>query len=82
MKLNLFFNRRLTENRSANLPEFTPRNLTRRFVETGDERCPMAGIWICLDPADSPDDDAELAWPAPWMLRGWRAFHLAIPALR
>jgi hypothetical protein len=38
-------------------------HLTRTFVETGDERCPIAGIWSRLE-SDGPAEEAELARPA------------------
>lgn len=40
-------------------------SLTRTFVETGDERCPLAGIWSRLPELDAAtDDDPGLLWPA------------------
>jgi hypothetical protein len=32
-------------------------SLTRSFVETGDERCPLAGVWSRLPETDSAVDD-------------------------
>jgi hypothetical protein len=79
MKINFFsFSRRpKVERRPLEMPHSYPRGLTRSFVETGDERCPMAGIWSCTGPTDAAaaDDDTELATPATWMLLQWRAFH-------
>ena len=46
------------------LPTFSRMLLTRTFVETGDERCPIAGIWSRLD-SEATADDSELARPAP-----------------
>ncbi len=56
--------------------------LTRRFVLTGDERCPIAGIWSRLD-AGIPDftDEPSLTRPAMGMLL-WRAIHLLFTKLR
>ena len=46
--------------------------LVRRFVETGDERCPVAGIWSRLQTDNAAPDEAELTQPAPWrLLLGW-----------
>jgi hypothetical protein len=59
-----------------------PMHLARTFVETGDERCPLAGIWSRLSDTDSTADDPELPWPAMWMLLPWRAFHPALTTLR
>lgn len=56
--------------------------LVRTFVETGDERCPIAGIWSRLD-LDVAADDPEISWPAVRRLLPWRAFlscvHRALP---
>jgi hypothetical protein len=54
-------------------------SLTRAFVETGDERCPLAGIWSRLPEIDAAaDDDPGLAMPAWRVLLSralsWRAF--------
>ena len=39
-------------------------SLTRNFVETGDERCPLAGIWSRLPELDAAvDDEPGLIWP-------------------
>lgn len=57
--------------------------LTRHFVLTGDERCPIAGIWSRLDtttPAASIDEPS-LTKPAMGMLL-WRAIHLLFTSLR
>ena len=48
--------------------------LTRTFIETGDERCPLAGIWLPIADCDVATDDPELARPAMWRLLAWRAF--------
>lgn len=55
------------------LPKFSRMHLTRTFVETGDERCPIAGIWSRLE-SDATADDSELARPAPRRLLLERAF--------
>ena len=44
-------------------------SLTRAFVETGDERCPLAGIWSRLPEMDAAlsfnsDDEPGLTRPA------------------
>jgi hypothetical protein len=58
-------------------PDFYPvhsrMHLTRSFVETGDERCPIAGIWSRLVETDTSADE-ELFWPAMRSLLSWRAF--------
>jgi hypothetical protein len=83
MVLNLkVFNRptqQVTEN-AGNSKAFA---LTRRFILTGDERCPIAGIWSRLDtsvPADSTDEPC-LAKPAKG-ISPWRAIHLLFISLR
>lgn len=63
---------RPAENQSM-LPRFSRMHLVRTFVETGDERCPIAGIWSRLE-NDATADESELAWPASWRLLPWRAF--------
>jgi len=65
-------------------PTLRPAVLTRTFVETGDERCPIAGIWsrIECDPiAPASQDEPQLAGPAMRRLLSWRAVHtlLTIP---
>jgi hypothetical protein len=49
-------------------------SLIRTFVETGDERCPIAGIWSRLVETDATADDPELTPPAMRSLFPWRAF--------
>ncbi|HZQ45214.1 MAG TPA: hypothetical protein VFA99_18325 [Acidobacteriaceae bacterium] len=63
---------RPTENQAV-LPRFSRMHLIRTFVETGDERCPIAGIWSRLE-NDATADDSELTRPAVWRLFPWRAF--------
>ena len=67
----------------AIIPRFSRMSVTRTLVETGDERCPIAGIWSRLE-ADVTADDAELTRRAMWMLFLWRALssRLHIPALQ
>ena len=60
----------------AMIPQFSRMHLTRTFVETGDERCPIAGIWSRLE-NDAAADDSELTRPAAWRLLPWRAFLFA-----
>ena len=62
------------------LPPFSRMNLTRTFVETGDERCPIAGIWSRLE-SDATADEGELARPAMWKLLRWRAFYPSLALL-
>ena len=57
------------------LPQFSRMHLTRTFVETGDERCPIAGIWSRLE-SDATADDSELTRPAAWRFLRWRAFSI------
>jgi hypothetical protein len=52
--------------------------LTRTFVETGDERCPLAGIWSRIEDCDPAIDDPEITRPAMWRLPPWRAFILRL----
>jgi hypothetical protein len=49
------------------IPQFSRMHLTRTFVETGDERCPIAGIWSRLE-SDATVDEGELRGPAAWRL--------------
>jgi hypothetical protein len=62
----------------AMLPQFSRMHLVRTFVETGDERCPIAGIWSRLE-NDATADDSELTRPALRRFLHWRAF---LPELR
>ena len=54
-------------------PQFSRMHLVRTFVETGDERCPIAGIWSRME-NDAIADEAELPWPAVRRILRWRAF--------
>ena len=58
-------------------------SLTRAFVETGDERCPLAGIWSRLPEMDAAvDDDPGLARPVRGVFlfgaRPWRALRFDV----
>ena len=63
------------------MPQFSRIHLVRTFVETGDERCPIAGIWSRLE-NDATTDDGELARLATRRVFPWRAFlfglHIAV----
>jgi hypothetical protein len=59
-----------------------PFALIRTFVETGDERCPLAGLWLRLVESNSPTDDPELTKPAMAAPLPWRAFHLRFTAVQ
>ena len=50
--------------------------ITRTFVETGDERCPIAGIWSRLPSTDAAPDEPEIAQPTMGMLFSRWALHL------
>jgi hypothetical protein len=51
------------------IPMYNRISLTRSFVETGDERCPLAGIWSRLPETDSAvDDEPGLTWPVRGVL--------------
>jgi hypothetical protein len=76
--------------RKAETPPISPKmraiSLTRTFVETGDERCPLAGIWMrladdCPAPASAPDEP-ERTRPAMRRFLLWRAFHLCLTTFR
>jgi hypothetical protein len=72
MNLTLF------QPRSKNVPTHTSQPqtmLVRRFVETYDERCPLAGLWTTLVQSDTATDDPELARPVMRSLLSWRLFH-------
>lgn len=64
------------------IPQFSRMHLSRSFVETGDERCPIAGVWSRLD-NDATADESELNRPAMGKILLWRAFYFggSIPAL-
>lgn len=39
--------------------------IRRRWIETADERCPLACTWYALlESSDEQDDDSWLCWPA------------------
>jgi high affinity Mn2+ porin len=44
--------------------------LIQRWVETADERCPLACVWFVLqETAVDPDDESESPWPAFFLVR-------------
>ncbi len=47
-------------------PKVYRRNvIARRWVETADERCPLACVWLALrEPFDTQDDEPGALWPA------------------
>lgn len=76
--------------RKAETPPISPKmraiSLTRTFVETGDERYPLAGIWMrladdCPASASAPDEP-ERTQPAMRRFLLWRAFHLCLTTFR
>lgn len=79
----LFETMRPAENsRRKNRPQ-----LVRTYVETGDPRCPLAGIWMQLDESGTVGDEPELHRPILGaLLSGWAMFcrlpHFAIPTSR
>jgi hypothetical protein len=84
MNLNMQLTRSTALAAAGTRPAQRPVLLTRTFVETGDERCPIAGIWsrIECDPiAPASQDEPQLARPAMRRLLSWRAVHtlLTIP---
>ena len=45
--------------------------IARQWVETGDERCPLAGVWFALpDLVSDPDDEPQIRWPVFSLFRG------------
>ena len=51
------FNHFKTDAQQATPQKANRISLTRAFVETGDERCPLAGIWSHLPEMDAAADD-------------------------
>ncbi len=47
--------------------------ITRTYVETGDERCPIAGIWSRISATDAAIDEPERTRPVMRTLPPWRA---------
>lgn len=77
--------RRRNEEQTVQTPNSNRLTLTRIFVETGDERCPLAGIWSRLPELEAAidsaiEDDPGLSWPALRRLLAEllprRAFHM------
>lgn len=53
--------------------------LRRRWIETADERCPIAGTWFALPvEQDEQDEDHWLRWPAFSRLRKKAGLFLSI----
>ncbi len=69
---------------TVNIPARSPVGnhvrLTRTYVETGDERCPLAGIWLAL-PSEASTEEPELARPVLRMLLPGRAMNRAFHRL-
>ena len=80
MNLNMQLTRTTALASAGTRPAQRPVLLTRTFVATGDERCPIAGIWSPIE-CDSISDDPQLTRPVMRSLSVWRAFHtpLTIP---
>ena len=80
MNLNMQLTRSTALAAAGTRPAQRPVLLTRTFVATGDERCPIAGIWSHIE-CDSISDDPQLTRPVMRSLSVWRAFHtlLTIP---
>ncbi len=80
----LFETIRATETSRKN----TRPQLVRTYVETGDPRCPLAGIWLQLAEHDAAGgEDPESLRPTMGAFLAWWAsmFHLscfALPAIR
>jgi len=71
--LTIFMPTRRTN--ASKTPATNPVRLTRTFVETGDERCPIAGIWSTLPGFDATTDEPELPRPVLRILPARRAIH-------
>jgi len=56
--------------------------ITRTFVETGDERCPIAGIWSRIGTTDAEPAEPEIARPVIGTLLPWRASHRLFNSFR
>jgi len=67
--------RRKSESVAAPSQRTRPLSLHRAFVETGDERCPIAGIWSRIPTGDQALDEPEIARPAMGTLLPWWASH-------
>jgi len=82
--MNMVFSlfRRKSEFSKAVRPSSNSVRLTRTFVETGDERCPIAGIWSRLADDNSLTDDPEITMPAMRKLLLWRVFHPLMTTFR
>jgi hypothetical protein len=51
--------------------------LSRQWVQTGDQRCPLACAWFALgDLADTQSDEPPLWWPALKRFLNFSAGHL------
>lgn len=82
--MNMVFSlfRRKSEFSKAVRPSINSARLIRTFVETGDERCPIAGIWSRLADDNPLTDDPEITMPAMRKLLLWRAFHPLMTTFR
>jgi hypothetical protein len=79
--MNFLFLRRRAETPAVS-HQTHPFSLTRTFVETGDERCPLAGIWMRLADDTSAPDEPERTRPAMRRFLLWRAFHPSLTTFR
>ena len=74
--------RRKSESVAVSTQRTRPISLHRAFVETGDERCPIAGIWSRISTPDTSPDEPEIARAAMRRLLPWRASHLLFKEIR
>jgi len=74
--------RRKSESVAVSTQRTRPISLHRAFVETGDERCPIAGIWSRIPAGDQALDEPEIAQPVMRTLLPWRASHPLVTILR
>ncbi len=58
--------RRKLQHERSSIANRRPRTeIIRRWVETADERCPLACTWYALhEKHEEQDDDSWLSWPA------------------
>ncbi len=56
-------NLRMLHNASARTVK-SRSEITQRWVETADERCPLACVWFCLPEIADQDDESDSPRPA------------------
>ena len=65
---------------AAKTPARYGNQIVARWIETGDQRMPLACVWTSLQSTNPDADDAHRRKPATRLQHAWRAFTLLSPS--